>query len=305
MEKIYLEELKKKIDNDKQLSLCFGTSSKLYSMTTENILGFLSHYNLEGKKVLTVAGSGDQRLNAYLMGAKEVKTFDINPFAKYHLELKDEAIKSINFEKFINFFGISSKRYGDYYKPLDIRIYEEFCGNLSDETKSIFDYIINNNIPFHSIYYSFPNKLSDLSKMNLYLLRDEYERLRTLLNTKVDFICSNVTELKERLNGETFDMILLSNISDYIEMFFEEDYLKQYRELIDSLSDNLNENGVIQVGYIYSMYDKNSYKSQFSMNYIRQNYFPSSIFETIMVDAFDEFNRYTYDKVITYTKKKR
>ena len=57
----------------------FKGYSRIYRLTTENISGFLNKYDLKDKKILTVAGSGDQRLNCYSLGAKEVTCFDVNP----------------------------------------------------------------------------------------------------------------------------------------------------------------------------------------------------------------------------------
>ena len=65
MTKKELEEVKKHLIKSKSLNYDFGSYSKIYNMTTENIFGFLNHYDLKGKRILTVAGSGDQRLNAY------------------------------------------------------------------------------------------------------------------------------------------------------------------------------------------------------------------------------------------------
>ena len=48
-----------------------------YLFTTEDIKSYMP--NLEGKKVLSVASSGDQYFNALLRGAKKVDLFDINP----------------------------------------------------------------------------------------------------------------------------------------------------------------------------------------------------------------------------------
>ena len=104
MEKEYLEKLKSYFECTGRLSSTFGDYSKVYSMTTENIYSFLHNYDLKDKSVLTVGGSGDQRLNAYLLGARNVTCFDINPLVYEHLKLKDDAIRTLNFEKFLNFF---------------------------------------------------------------------------------------------------------------------------------------------------------------------------------------------------------
>ena len=88
------------------LSSNFKGYSKMYAMTTENISGFLNKHDLKDKKVLTVAGSGDQRYNAYLRGARDVTCFDVNPMADLNLRLKETAMKELEWSDFLKFFGI-------------------------------------------------------------------------------------------------------------------------------------------------------------------------------------------------------
>ena len=240
MEKEYLKTVKDYIENNGHLDNDFGSFSKIYSMTTENIYGFLSNYDLKDKKVLTVAGSGDQRLNAYLMGAKEVTCFDVNPLTLLHLDLKDAAICNINFEKFIKFFGIYSKRYGDYYKTLDIRIFEELKNMIREDTYEFFNYIITDSkLNSTNIYYEFENEINKLQRMNNYLTPNNYELLRNIIKNKpIKFINSNITLLPDMLDNEKYDLILLSNISDYTHNLYSSNDLQRYRELINKLSNN-------------------------------------------------------------------
>ena len=53
---------------------------RLYPFTTENISGYFKEKDIKNKSILTVGSSGDQAINAFAMGAKEVTIFDINPF---------------------------------------------------------------------------------------------------------------------------------------------------------------------------------------------------------------------------------
>lgn len=303
MDKEYLKQVKGYIEYTGCLNNTFGCFCKLYSMTTENIYGFLQNYDLKDKKILTVAGSGDQRLNAYLMGAKDVTCFDINPLTLLQLKLKDTAINTINFEKFIKFFGIYSRKYSNYYHTLDSRIFNELQ-DLDEDTLSFFKFIIDESpyIDDKDIYFSFENDLNILQKMNNYLNPDSYIELRKILKTKdINFINSNLGELPEKLNGEKYDMILLSNISDYTNNIYLDNDLKRYRELIDKLTDNLNLYGTIQLGYIYSNYSKKDNVSNFHIKEERQKYFSTDLFHSLMVESYDGNNK--KDKVIVYQKK--
>lgn len=303
----YLKQVINYINNCGELCDNFGSFSKIYSMTTENIYGFLKNYDLKDKRVLTVAGSGDQRLNAYFLGAKSVTCFDVNPLTKFHMELKDKAISSINFEKFINFFSIYSRRYGSYYHGLDYRIFDEFKEKLSNETKTFFEYVINStDIHVDDIYYYFVNELNILENMNCYLNVSGYEQMGKILQDKeIGFIESDFEDLPDIINGEKYDMILLSNISDYIHRMYGKNELEEYRMMIDRLCNNLNMYGILQVGYIYTTDAATSNSlsfdiSRFSIKEDREEFFPSDIFHSVFVDSYYGSN--FKDEVITYQK---
>lgn len=298
MTKKELEDVKRFLLKTKNFRYDFGNYSKMYSMTTENIAGFLNNYDLKNKKILTVAGSGDQRLNAYLMGANDITCFDVNPFCELHLDLKDTAIKTLSYEDFINFFGINNNE-----RLLNKDIFDKFKSYLEYDTYYFYDFIINNlsNIGPKSIYYDFDNKLSLMKVINNYISPDKYNKLANILRKeKLNFLNINVDNLSDELNGEKFDFILLSNISDYTNFMYPDNDLEKYRDLIDKLIDNLNLYGVIQVGYIYNRYSKYSDISRFHINAIRQEYFPTDIFHTVFVNSY--YNDGTYDKIITYQK---
>ena len=70
--------------------------SRIYSFTTENIAGYIDYFDLNNKKLLTIGSSGDQILNAFYNGARDITLFDINEYAKYYVYLKISAISSFN-----------------------------------------------------------------------------------------------------------------------------------------------------------------------------------------------------------------
>ena len=303
MKKEYLEEIKQYICSNGKLNTDFGSYSKIYSMTTENIAGFLNNYDLKNKKVLTVAGSGDQRINSFMLGASKVTCFDINPLTKLQINLKDTALKIVNYEKFINFFGINTRRYDNYYEFLDNRVFNEFKNKLDTDTYEFYNFLINkrNLTNYYDIYQGFDNNLDLLTKMDNYLTPDSYEMAKQIIKNKdIDFVESDIKTLPDKLSNEKYDLILLSNISDYIHKMYKDNPLYNYRLLIDELTNHLNQFGTIQVGYIYSTYHKENDTSNFRFNSERQKYFPTSIFHTQQVDSYD--NNGEKDKIITYQK---
>ena len=299
MTKVELEQIKELL-KDRSFANNFGMFCRLYNMTTENIFGFLNNYDLKDKKVLTVAGSGDQRLNSYLLGARDVTCFDINPLTELNMELKDRALETLCLDEFLDFFGIVNGYY-DENSVLDFRLFDKFSILLDSDTYDFYNYVIQNN-KGKDIYFDGDN-LDVLEKMNGYFNYENYLKLQNIIKNKnIKFIDTDVHSLPDRLNGEKFDMILLSNISDYTHHIYSEDDLKHFRELIDRLMDNLKLYGIMQVGYIYSRYGRGEDVSNFHINKYRHEYFPTSIFHSKFVNSY--YNDSSYDKVITYQKLK-
>ena len=279
----------------------FSNYSKLYNMTTENIYGFLKKYDLRGKSVLTVAGSGDQRLNCYSLGANSVTCFDVNRLTDLHSRLKDAAIKELNYREFMEFFGI----YNNMTDFLDEDIFNKLKSSLDDDVFYFYDFIVNKfqRDPRKNIYYDFDNKLDVIRNFNKYFSESDYYVLSNILDKKsYDFININIDNLSEALDGKKFDMILLSNISDYIHLLYPDNHIERYREIIDKLMGNLNLYGIMQVGYIYSRYRRGEDVSTFHLNKCRNEYFPYDEFHSMFVNSY--YNDGTYDKIITYQKLK-
>lgn len=299
MTKVELEQLKELL-KDSSFANNFGMFCRVYNMTTENIFGFLNNYDLRDKKVLTVAGSGDQRLNSYLLGASDVTCFDINPLTELNMELKDRALETLSLDEFLDFFGIVNDYY-DENSVLDFRLFDKFSILLDSDTYDFYNYVIQNN-KGKDIYFD-GDDLNVIEKMNGYLNYENYLKLQNIIkNKKIKFIDTDIHSLPDRLNGEKFDMILLSNISDYTHHIYEEDDLKRFRELIDKLIDNLKLYGIMQVGYIYSRYGRGEDVSNFHINKYRHESFPTSVFHSKFVSSY--YNDGTYDKIITYQKLK-
>ena len=184
---------------------------------------------------------------------------------------------------------------------LDFRLFDKFSILLESDTYDFFNYIIQNN-KGKDIYFD-GEDLNSLEKLNGYFNIDNYYKLKDIIrHKKIDFIDTDIHSLPDRLNGEKFDMILLSNISDYTHHMYKEDDLKHYRELIDRLMDNLNLYGILQVGYIYHRYGRGEDVSRFHINKYRSEYFPYNMFHTVTFGSY--YCDGTYDKAITYQKLK-
>ena len=112
----------------------FTSCNPVYLFTNDNPEDILSNMNLNGK-LISVTGSFDHQLNAILMGAKNITSFDINNIAKYFAELKLQAIKHLSYEEFMDFYKIR-KRIGKKFKcdaifnNLDKNVVYKLCNDM-------------------------------------------------------------------------------------------------------------------------------------------------------------------------------
>lgn len=286
------------------LSGNFKGYALLYSMTTENISAFINKYDLRGKKVLTVSGSGDQRYNCLLRGASEVVCFDVNPLVDLHLRLKETAIRELSHEEFLKFFGVKLRNKDN--SALDKSIYYKLRDYLDDDVTLFYDFVINEfrGDSFGRVYYAFSYEYGSMVRLSNYLSKDNYRKMPELISENgINHINANIATLPYLLDGEKFDMILLSNISDYIHYFYGDNHMEMYKEVVDQLVDNLYDGGIMEVGYIYNEYkirNKEKY-SDFHVDKVRNSIFPKEEYPILEVPAF--YSKNGHDKIVTYQKK--
>lgn len=96
-----LEKVDTVINRDKMEDDLFMS---IYSFSTENVKGYIDYFDLKNKSLLTVGSSGDQIINAYNKGCRDLTLIDINPFAKYYINLKIAGILSLTYQEFELFF---------------------------------------------------------------------------------------------------------------------------------------------------------------------------------------------------------
>lgn len=194
--------------------------SKTYTFTTENINGYIKYFDLKRKRLLTVGSSGDQVLNAFFYGARDITLYDINPYAKYYVYLKIATILSIEYMEFQEFFFKREiHNLKDYYNR------KMFCKDLYDKIKynlRSFDY--ESFLYFDELFHSFePTTIREylfdddecrnkvIKNFNVYLTNEiSYNKLKkTIKNINFKYICGNIFE--DKIPGK-FDNIILSNL---------------------------------------------------------------------------------------------
>jgi hypothetical protein len=150
------------------------------------------------------------------------------------------------------------------YLESDIEKFWSSVYNLNNEN----GYKIRNSMLFNNKYDNYHQKLFP----NMYLENKEnYELLKNRLkDIKIKFVRESLVNIDKTLIGNKYDLILLSNLSDYIKSLFSGNYLEKYKEFIEhNLNKLLNKGGHTVLAYIYDYLNKN-YRTQID-NYEYQN----------------------------------
>lgn len=271
----------------------FSKYSKMYIMTTENIDGYYKYFDFKNKKVLVPTSSFDHALNAILKGAIEVDTFDINRLSFYMSNLKLAAVKSLTYDEFIEFF-LSDNSF-------NYELYKKICQYLDNDVIEYFNEIykqFNYNGKSISNSYLFHHGHKNIIKDNTYLLDNNYDFLKEKVkNTKVVFINTSILNLSKLINKK-YDLIFLSNISDYAKNLFKGDYLKKYFNFIkNDIIKLLNKNGIVQLAYIYDYGKDGQIRSDINIEEKRKKVITEEFKVKIFPSTIESLKN---DAIITY-----
>lgn len=268
---------------------------RIYPFATENVAGCFSGYDFKDKDCLTVLGSSVQALYMYLMGAKKVTTFDINPLTIYYLHFQKAFLLSkMKFKDYKNMFHAFSfedtkdtynidKYYRKISECLDGK-YKVFWDTLYDEYGS---YLFNTNGLFNPIECngnSIDKYMGIYSFSNIRKLRSRIEYFEP------EFINCNITELHNYIQ-QGYDFMYFSNIMQYSKSVFNSCDLKEalgmYKDLLVGFKDLLNSGGTIYGSYIYGIdYINNVFVNSVDrvfgdiIDYKKFNVFGSGAFKT-------------------------
>lgn len=248
--------------------------TQIYSFTTENIAGYFEQIDFTNKNVLTVAASGAHIINAFYKGAKNVIGFDINELALKYTDLKLVALEKLEYEEFLKFFLINEN-------ALEYKTYQSKLKQyLPKETQVVWDklykefenngYELRNSNVFNNKYDKSELKI----KSNLYLKNEEeYNRARKSIKN-VQLINANFRDIKLedlKIQGNC-DIILMSNISDYLESTYKMKTGNLKRYIQDIVINFKRENNKIVCAYLYNVENSN-YRSEIDNPGLRKNIF--------------------------------
>lgn len=215
--------------------------TKIYSRSTEITEDFLSGFDCEGKRILTVGSSGDQVLTYAYLGCEDITLMDANSLTPFFVNLKIAALKALTREEFIAFFKqdiLKQDNNNDDF--MNMRIYGKVRSELDETTKVFWDKLYDDEIQdgiFH--IYSGVNA----SSKPPYLTSDEtYEELRAKIDKiNINFYHADISRFHENAKGE-YEIIDLSNIYSYISK-------EKFWKSVESLYKYLSKNGYLKLHY--------------------------------------------------------
>ena len=280
----YVNQMKKKLDLKEIDMNNFNSLSQIYSFTTENIAGYFEQLQFMNKDVLTVAASGDHIINALYKGARTVIGFDINYLALIFTELKLVALENLDYKEFLNFFMINDEdNIKKNKKALNYDIYinkirKYLLKSTAEDWDVLYQNFNNNGYDLRNSYI-FNNKYdNNILKINsnLYLKSEaEYNKTKERIKQKeIILINSNYKDVDcyDLPNIADCDIILMSNISDYIKDLYskQSSYLEQYiKDIIQKFKNKTNQ---IVCAYLYNI--KNTkYRSEIDNPIFRKEIF--------------------------------
>ena len=197
---------------------------RLYFQSNELLHKIFSNFDLEGKDVLTVAGSGDQAFHCYKNGAKSIDLFDKNPLTIYYFYLRRWVVEYLNL--FYPDKSFTSKDIKRLLKKVIVR---------SDYENDSIEYweklIKEKDFRFTKLFWKDLVQQKQSNDFNdLFLIKNR-------LSDNFSFYNLDIT--KYLISNKKYDVIITSNISDYYGNAFT---LAGYE---DNLKGMLKDDGII------------------------------------------------------------
>lgn len=238
----------------RNVSLYTTPSSAPYLFSTENLMASFDVIKPAGRKVLTVAASGDQAFDAYLHGARHVDTFDFNLMQECVMRLKTDLIHHMNYNQFMNFFfeSLIPGKIDDSYNIL-----RPFIPHLSDEGRELMGQFYNcpdkrmffMRAPFFgTTMYNYKR-----NKISYFQSETNFNTLKKRLPERINFTLADSETMAKNINGQ-YDIIHLSNImTAYVDNFYEQTngFMDYYNGTIRPMANHLAPDGVMVANYLW------------------------------------------------------
>lgn len=229
----------------------------IYPFTTENINGYISLYDLKDKSVLTVGSSSDQILNAFVKGAKEIDSFDINPFVKYYFELKKAAIKALTLKEYETFFSYFeySKLFSGNKNSFNIESFYKIVEYLNGDSLVFWSSLFKKykGLTIRKNLFSFDeNDITVVRKLNNYMDDNSFTFLKNNLDRLNPIFYHVDIQNISRFLSKRYDFVLLSNLANYIHLSHNNS-IEEFRNNIKEFDSFINEESLILFAYLYEI----------------------------------------------------
>ena len=141
------------------------------------------------------------------------------------------------------------------------------------------------------------------------ILSDEnYELLRQKLQKdNISFICGDIFDMDSAIGNDKFDVMIFSNILQYLEFFAKkEDPYKLLKESFENWKKHLNDDGVLQLLYLYTYTSKDLATEHSLATYNIRKVVETLGYENYLrMQSFSNCYNESQDSVVTYTKERR
>lgn len=267
---LYAKEMIKNQVNQKRITNVFEPFSKYskgYLWTNENIKEYINKkYISEYNSALSVTGSGDHLFNLILNNVLNIDTFDTNTLTEYNvLGLKKALIEKFKYNDFLticelianNMLTLEETTYliKDLL-PLMDKKYRKYWQKISE-----YNYQLQKNndeyLDLFAMLFININEKNNFIRKNSYLIsKDNYDKFKeNMMRANINFYCTNAINILDTFPNQKYDVILLSNILDYITINWNYEQLRKFE---DELLFITNNNGKIFLAYLLNYYNKNN-----------------------------------------------
>lgn len=267
---LYAKEMIKNQVNQKRITNVFEPFSKYskgYLWTNENIKEYINKkYISEYNSALSVTASGDHLFNLILNNVLNIDTFDTNTLTEYNvLGLKKALIEKFKYNDFLticelianNMLTLEETTYliKDLL-PLMDKKYRKYWQKISE-----YNYQLQkNNDEYLDLFAMLFINITEKNKFirrNSYLMgKDNYDKFKeNMMRANINFYCTNAINILDTFPNQKYDVILLSNILDYITINWNYEQLRKFE---DELLFITNNNGKIFLAYLLNYYNKNN-----------------------------------------------
>lgn len=229
--KYYEEDIEKTIRIIKGLDRNIDDIAGLYRNTNEDLNTIFKDIDFKDKKVLSVLSSSDQLFSSFILGAKEVDTFDANRLTEYYFYLRKWCLEETK----------------KYYIPADDKLLTNIVEKHYDENKKVAKLwieVIKEATPslyYSSLFYRPPLFIS------LPYLGKEIELIKLLNEKDHTFIHMNIFE--KQVNKKKYDIIILSNIIEYL---LEYDNKTQDYYFANNILELLEDDGIVLTSKVFN-----------------------------------------------------